>query len=128
MDNVIESFPDVLQDLEAAIVMAGNQEPTLLDLEVMDAFDALIRRYGAELQQRQVGSVRLTPKAGVVYSLVEQVCEWRLGRRKGDEGSDAVTRIEDLLACLRRIRKSVKFWNDQAGRQGYLDYVRRFVR
>lgn len=39
-----------------------------------------------------------------------------------------VETIDDiLLACLRRIHKSVKFWNKEHGRQGYLQYVIQFL-
>ena len=35
--------------------------------------------------------------------------------------------LADILLCLERIRKSVKLWNEQSGRQGYLDYISEFL-
>jgi hypothetical protein len=35
--------------------------------------------------------------------------------------------VPELIACLKRLRKSVRFWNEQGGRQGYLNYVREFL-
>ena len=36
--------------------------------------------------------------------------------------------IDDiLLACLRRVQKSAKFWNKESGKQGYLRYVIQFL-
>ncbi|MCL4835936.1 MAG: hypothetical protein KJZ86_26085 [Caldilineaceae bacterium] len=35
--------------------------------------------------------------------------------------------VEDLLACLQRIHKSVGFWSRQGGRQGYLTYIGEFL-
>ncbi len=32
-----------------------------------------------------------------------------------------------LIACLKRIRKSVRYWSKQGGRRGYLAYVRNFL-
>jgi hypothetical protein len=32
-----------------------------------------------------------------------------------------------LITCLKRIRKSVRYWNKQGGRRGYLAYVREFL-
>jgi hypothetical protein len=34
---------------------------------------------------------------------------------------------EILIACLKRIRKSVRFWNKQGGRRGYLTYIEKFL-
>ncbi len=35
--------------------------------------------------------------------------------------------LEDLVACLRKLRKSVDFWTKQGGRQGYLEYIDKFL-
>ena len=133
-DDVVEQYEDVLQNIEAAIVQAYNSDPSLLDLDVMDLLDAAIRRYGHEAQGRAAPSIRLPGKVATAYALVECVCEWRLGRASmdSDAGAPGVPAptpltVQELLPCLKRIRKSVKFWNDEAGRQGYLDYVSQFL-
>jgi hypothetical protein len=57
----------------------------------------------------------------------------RLGRAALSEDSpgallppDLQKTVADIVLCLKQIRKSVTFWNNQAGRQGYLDYVSSF--
>ncbi len=35
--------------------------------------------------------------------------------------------LEVLVTCLKRIRKSIKFWSKQGGRRGYLNYVDGFI-
>jgi len=62
------------------------------------------------------------------------MCEWRLGRQPLNAGDPAAAppptgelSIAELVLCLQRIRKSVRLWNGQGGRQGYLDYVRQFL-
>lgn len=35
--------------------------------------------------------------------------------------------IEEMIACLKRVRKSVETWNKQGGRQGYLNYIENFI-
>ena len=132
--DVTESHPDTLQNIEAAIVRAYEGEETLLDLDVIDALDALIRRYAAELQERLPPKPGLAGKAFNVYSLTERICEWRLGRALlGDEEDTSGVappqslRTDEIVACLKQVRKSARFWNETAGRQGYLDYVRQFV-
>lgn len=35
--------------------------------------------------------------------------------------------VDTLIKVIRRLEKSVKLWNDQGGRQGYLEYIARFL-
>jgi len=35
--------------------------------------------------------------------------------------------LEDMVACLRKLRKSVDFWTKQGGRQGYMKYIEHYV-
>lgn len=133
-DATIEKLFDVLQNIEAAILDVYDTDATLLDLDVMDALDALQRRYAAEEQGRTPPALRLSERARHVYDSMERICAWRLGHGELNEG-DAASRlaageassIDDVLASLKRIRKSVRLWNEQGGRQGYLEYVRQFL-
>jgi len=134
-DDIAEKYQDVLQNIEFAIVRAYEQDRSLLDLDIMDLLDAAIRRYGSEAQGRVAPSLRLAGKVTPAYALVEKMCEWRLGRTSmgGEANTPEVyvpnpLTVDELLACLKRVRKSAKFWNDEAGRQGYLQYVSQFVR
>lgn len=133
-DETIEQFLDVLQNIEYAILSVYEHEADLLDLDVIDALDALVRRYVAEEGDRTPPKLRLSERATWVYEAAEQVCELRLGRNvaDGDEPDALVPSVQlntvaDILVCLKRIRKSVHLWNEQAGRQGYLSYISEFV-
>ena len=132
--DVAETHQDVLQNLEFAVSRGYQADQTLLDLEVIDAFDALIRGYGAESQGRTPPRISLLPKAAMVYELTRRVCEWRLGREvlPGEDDTTNVPpasplSVDELLACLKRLRKSARFWNETAGRQGYLEYISQFL-
>lgn len=133
-DAVAENYQDVLQSIELGIVRSYERDPSLLDLDVLDLLDAAIRRYGQEAQGRAPSAPRLAAKVVPAYELVVRMCEWRLGRVAlgGEKGTPAVSitdpiTLDELLACLKRVRKSAKYWNEQGGRQGYLDYVRQFL-
>lgn len=135
-DEVIEQFHDGLQNIEFAIVSVYQSEPGLLDLDVLDALDALVRRYAADEDGRTPPKLRLSARPERVFEAVEGMCEWRLGRAALNEGDgdgevvvppDGQYRVADILSCLKRIRKSVRTWNEQGGRQGYLDYVANFL-
>jgi hypothetical protein len=62
------------------------------------------------------------------------MCEWRLGREDIDKKERHLQTkkakpisVEEIIACLKRIRKSVETWNKQGGRKGYLQYIDRFL-
>jgi hypothetical protein len=134
-DEVIEKCHDVLQNVEAAILETYADEPDLLDLDVIDALDAIIRRYFAEEQGRTPSASRLSARAARVSEAVERACEWRMGRLQlGEIVGDALIpphplkTVAEIVVCLKRLRKSVNIWNEEGGRQGYLDYVSEFFK
>ena len=68
--------------------------------------------------------------------LVARICEWRLGRGTlhGEKSSETDSlapspflSLEEIVLCLQRIRSSVRLWNNEGGRQGYLRYVSQFL-
>jgi hypothetical protein len=134
-DETMEQFADLLQNIEFSILATYEDERDLLDLDVIDALDALIRTYAAEEQGRNRPVHQLSGRTTRVFSGAEHMCEWRLGRRmlNDDEPDSGIppeegNSVAEILICLKQIRKSVRLWNEQAGRQGYLDYVSDFFR
>ncbi len=132
--NVEDEFLDVLQDIETAIVGVYHDRPALLDIDVLEALDGLIRASTWEKDRRGTPSLRLSDRSQAVYDRCRRVCEWRLGRQslEPDEPEKMKTRegditLEQALACLKRIRSSVRFWTKEGGRRGYLNYVRQFL-
>ena len=123
-----ENYEDVLQNLEYAIVELFRRRPELLDYDVDAALEWLVARYVAELRGRDP---REAPAGirGELAAEVAVVCEWRLGRREmpGVPPVEPLLPIEALLECLKRLRKSVRRWNREGGRRGYLTFVQRFL-
>ena len=69
-----------------------------------------------------------------VYDAVQSVCEWRLGRSPAFTKDDKVLSLpieplslEEIVAILKRLRKSVRFWQKQGASQDYLKYTDRFI-
>ena len=125
-----------MQNLEFGIVQVHHNHPEMTDWEALTAIEALLRTYRAEAKGRQAAPPSLNSLAGEVYDSVETMCEWRLGREKpfsDEEGEpmefpvDPIT-LDEIIACLKRIRKSINYWSRQGGRQGYLTFVSQFVR
>jgi len=133
--NVEEEYLDVLQNIEFAIVNAYQRQPVLVDFDVDNALNALMAHYLAQAQNREARLPHLNERAQQVYDWVESLCEWRLGNEalvaadmKAQGPRPEPVTLDVIVACLRRIRKSVQRWNKQGGRQGYLTFIQQFVR
>ena len=104
----------------------------MTDYQVDAALEALGRSY----QREKTGCEPVLPKnelAQAVYQAVKLTCDWRLGRERvvDEEGQPLNVEplaVDEIQACLKRIRKSVSYWNKQSGTTGYLDYIKKFVR
>lgn len=132
--GVEDDYLDVLQNIEFAIVSVYRKRPELVDYDVDVVLAALVKGYQAEQRQRQPPPLRLTELRQEVFDAVEAVCDWRLGRtefmapKSGQSipAPSALT-IDEILACLKRLRTSVKRWTKDGGRQGYLTFVDEFI-
>ncbi len=123
---------DVLQNIEFAIVSVYRQQRDLRDVEVMRALDGLIDVYRAEARGHTPKDISLPDPEGIVFQRTKEMCEMWLGRQEVAtrilvpfEGDKTVSTI---LACLRKIRKSVERWNKRGGQQGYLQFASEFVK
>lgn len=126
MSEFDEENLDVLQNIEFGIIQVYRADQSLLDIDVKDALDALVRHYHAEEEQRTPPAMRLGARAQRVFSSVQAFCEWRLGRAPfPGEGElpESDTPVAELVQCLRKVRKSVPRWSQQGGRQGYLNFI-----
>ena len=54
---------DVLQNIEFGIVAVYRADRSLIDVDVKDAVDVLVRRYHAEEEQRRPPALRLGERA-----------------------------------------------------------------
>ncbi len=134
MAKIEEEYDDVLQNIEFAILSVYREHSELLDYEVEKALNALMVAYQAEQQQRAPSPVAFTPLGQQVYARVRSMCEWRLGRKELPVAESSAERsqpsplsLDEVVACLKRIRKSVQKWTQREGRQGYLRFVDEFI-
>lgn len=134
MTSFEDQYLDVLHNIESGILMVYRKQPELADFDVENALNALIRQYSAEMKGRSASPARLNPLAQTVYDSVRVMCEWRLGRGEivTDKGGASLPqpppiRTDEIVACLKRVRKSVQYWNKEGGRRGYLTFVEEYV-
>lgn len=133
MPEFEEEYLDVLQNIEAAIVMVYRENADLTDYDVDKALNSLWMEYRAEGQGKPPAPIRLNENAQQVYERVKTMCEWRLGRavmkkRYGfGKIAPAPKSLDEIMACLKRIRKSVELWNKTGGRRGYLEFINEHI-
>ncbi len=126
--NPIEEYPDVLQNIEFAAVRVWQKHPEVTNYSVMWAYDAAIAYYQAIARGQAPKPVNLTGLDAKVFAAVQEICEWRLGRTPAPKASEVTPlAVEDLVACLKRLRKSVDFCTREGGRQGYLQHIQKFL-
>ncbi len=122
---------DVLQNIEAAITQVHHKHPELYDAQVDSALGWVLRVYSAEARGK-AAPASLPGLPGEVAGQVLQACEWRLGRAPLASGTGPVeigspkTR-DEIVACVKRIRRSVQYWQKEGGQQGYLTFIEGFL-
>jgi len=137
MTKLEDEFMDVLQNIEFALVTIYDEDEGMTDYEAEKAINGLIRLYTAEQRKREAPELELSGPAEVAFERVRAMCELRLGREKLQSGDEKKRpfdlnlepiALNDLIACLKRVRRSIQRWNRDYGRRGYYDFVRQFIR
>ncbi len=109
-EPVLEVDPDrylsLLQSIEIAIVEFDSEHPGATDGKVLRVLDGLIER----LEEEALGPMRTRIQDRLRLEL--SLRDW--------------TRAE-VLACLNKVRKSVKLHRSSGGERGYLDFIRGYV-
>jgi hypothetical protein len=125
-----ERFADVLQNIESAIISVYRANPALVDYEVDGGLGALIVHYGAVRQGKEPPPPPTDENRRRVFEAVRRICDWRLGRGEplpGFEPFPGPQSIDDIVACLKRVRKSAQGWTKRGGRTGYLTFIRKYI-
>lgn len=133
-----EQYMDVLQNIESGIVMIYRKHPEIADYSVMRVIEALIEDYKAVRNKREPKPHNLSEPETLMHETVGRLCDWRIGRQSPDaedaadldseEPPPGDVTVDEMILCLRRILTSVKLWNRNNGRQGYLNFVSKYVR
>ncbi|MEI7990648.1 MAG: hypothetical protein WCI88_16580 [Chloroflexota bacterium] len=136
MRDAFESkYFDVLQNIEFAIVSVSREQPDLADYDVEKVLNMLISEYQKEPGNSIVRQTQLKNSVEQLYEGVKGMCDFRLGivtleTVDGDSIAfppEPGNSVDEIIACLKRIRKSVQMWNKRGGRRGYLQFVDQFI-
>lgn len=130
-----KKYEDVLQNIEAMIAQVFRErDESFSDHAVSRALEAAIDEMVAIKIKREPRDFNLDEVETDILRAITSICFWRLGEvGLADENYEEIkadfepNTPQELIDCLKRIQKSVKFWNNEMGRQGYLNYICRFV-
>ena len=122
---------DILQNLEFAVVEIYRKHREMSDHVAARAYEAVFERYRAEARGHQPKPSALTGLDLEVFDALVGMCELRLGRTPmNSAGDEAIPPIpaNEIVDCLRELRKSVERHTRSGGRQGYLSFVDGFIK
>jgi hypothetical protein len=134
-ESTVEEYMDVLQNIEFALIQAYDRNPNLTDTGTMYAIENLIKVYTGESRGREVALPQFKPEEQDAYDAAKAMCDFRLGRgsMEDEEGKKVEVEgepltLEEIVACLKRVLKSINTWYKRGGRRGYYEFVRQFIR
>lgn len=121
---------DVLQNLEFSVVQIWRAHREMSDYAALHAYETAFQFYRAEMRGHPPKPHTLTGLEAKASAAVQAMCEFRLGRGSypgaGPEVIPPVP-LAKLVDCLRELSKSVARHTKQSGRQGYLNFIDRFL-
>lgn len=134
MGDFEDKYNDTLRSMELTLVRPYRQLDNLTDWETGNAVNGMIRTYTAEQRRRKQPNLRLNALTQRIYDDLHTICEGWLGRKPLiDEHGNTVTLtdnaldVSEIIACLKRIRKSIDLWQKEGGRRGYFEFIDQFL-
>jgi hypothetical protein len=126
--TIIKKYEDVLQNIEQGIMGVYRADPGMTDYSVMQTLEAVIDHYIAGIIGRTPRNFKLGELEQRIFRNIQAMCDWRIGRTPlPDMPHIDPIPVDDLILCLKQILSSVKFWNKENGRQGYMHFVSKYV-
>ncbi|MDQ7027489.1 MAG: hypothetical protein Q9P44_18250 [Anaerolineae bacterium] len=120
-----DQYFGVLRAIEEAIHASDEQVPELADFNVAKVLDGLIRLYTAEERAKRDPKLNFSSRESNLAERVKQICELHLGRDADVPIGAAAITITEMIACLKRIRRSVSQMGGK-GRRSYLEFLTEF--
>ncbi|RLV57897.1 hypothetical protein D5018_20145 [Parashewanella curva] len=116
-----EQFIVELQAIESSIVGVYRKNAETYDSQVERALSAVVKDLKAKQKNTTIQpNSSLSGNDFQLYSAITNACQTL-------SDSDPELSLEDLLNCCKAVKKSVKRWNKEYGRQGYITFISRFV-
>ncbi len=134
MGQFEEQYNDTLMSIEMTLVRPYRQREDVIDWDTLTAVKAAIRTYTAEQRRRAAPNLKLKPIPQTIYNELIETCERWLGRKPfvGPSGetttlTDNALTVSEIIACLKRIQRSIELWQKEGGRRGYFEFIDQFL-
>ena len=128
--NVVEQYPDILQNIEFAIVTIYRERPELRDPEVIAAIEKLAAYYTRMKKGVPELPVVLPERSKAVFLSMKTFCELRRegGEIENELGESAArVPLRIIVLCLERLLDSARNWHKKDGQRGYLNFIAQFI-
>ena len=132
--RVDQEFRNVLLNIEVQVIDIAHDNPEIADYQVEKVYSALLSKYKALARGKEAKDINFKNPTDLLYDQVNGVCGFFVGDIEPENEDGEVIDIpmekisyQDMIACLKYLRKSVKLWNKEGGQKGYLNYVEEFV-
>jgi len=129
-----EQYMGVLQNIEFALVTVYRKNPKMNDHAALFVIESLTKLYNAEAQGRAIATPQFQPHEQEAFDSVKALLDWRLGKQSlvAEDGqevsvSENTNTPAEIVACLKRIAKSIEGWMKRGGRRGYYEFVSQYV-
>jgi len=116
-----DQYLDVLQNIEWALLSLVVDHPDLSDHDLRRIVEQTLAYYKS-LHKETTIMQKFTGIHQEIFEKVLSICNWRL-KSSPKKNICAPITIEELILCLKRIEKSIKFWTKQGGRKGYINFA-----
>jgi hypothetical protein len=132
-DEFFEANQGILLSIESTVIRFYHDHNELVDHNVNKVYEAIHRKFEKELQGKNPPKLRLKGLEEELHETLLAICLIMIGEEsvEGEDGEESYVgevSKELMIACIKRLRSSIKTWTGKAyGRRGYLDYVRRFI-
>jgi len=128
-DQLLEQYKDILHFIEDAVISYYAENRELIDHDVDKVYDIIIRTLQHELRDRPAPKAKLSDLQNSLYEGLMKSARWLLGEGQLEDEAGQPVEVEsipkaDLVACFKRLRKSIKLWTADYGRQGYLGFLK----
>ncbi len=121
-----DKYLDVLQNIEWSLLSSTKDNPKLCDHDMLRIVEHALAYYKSPQRDSFCVERKLADMQQEIFERVVATCDWRLGLQSLSPDKDLYCdpiSVEELLLCLKRIEKSIKFWTKQGGRKGYITFV-----
>jgi len=133
MEKFEDQYLDVLHNIETALTQMYEERAEMTDWEARDAVNGLMRVYKAEQRGRAAPTLKLNPVAQIAFANLKMICDFRLGRATilTEDGTAPTLQpktLDEMIACLQRILRSIELWQKDGGRRGYYNFTSQFLK